>query len=249
MSALLSLAAAAPAADKDLPVLFSFKQPTHNVAVFRGADLKNAIAAGLVKGFGSGSGLGGAGAGAGAGREGKSVKIVAAPAVAPIVPAPVVVKPAPVVAYKPAPVVTYAPKPVVTYAPKPAPVVVKTPVVTYAPKPVAYAPAPKVAYKPYVDQYADEPAYYTYEYAVNDDYSNSAFDANESRQEYLTTGKYSVALPGKFSIQRAHLKRGSWSNECNNWECPNCFALLRISQTHSKYSHFRWPYPDRDLHC
>merc|ERR1712032_1694576 len=49
--------------------------------------------------------------------------------------------------------------------------------------------------KPYVDQYADEPAYYTYEYAVNDDYSNSAFDANESREQYLTTGKYSVALP------------------------------------------------------
>merc|ERR1719330_1681284 len=57
---------------------------------------------------------------------------------------------------------------------------------------VSYAPAPKVAYKPYVDQYADEPAYYTYEYAVNDDYSNSAFDANESREQYLTTGKYSV---------------------------------------------------------
>merc|ERR1712027_117983 len=155
VSALLSLAAAAPAADKDLPVLFSFKQPTHNVAVFRGADLKNAIAAGLVKGFGSGSGLGGAGAGGDAGRSGKSVKIVAAPAVAPIVPA---VK------------------------------VVKAPV-------VSYAPAPKVAYKPYVDQYADEPAYYTYEYAVNDDYSKSAFDANESREQYLTTGKYSVALP------------------------------------------------------
>merc|ERR1719215_2233602 len=185
VSALLSLAAAAPAADKDLPVLFSFKQPTHNVAVFRGADLKNAIAAGLVKGFGSGSGLG--------------KKIVAAPAVAPI-PAPVVVK-RPVVAYRPAPVVTYAPKPapVVTYAPKPAPKPVVTyapkPVVTYAPKPVAYAPAPKVAYKPYVDQYADEPALYTYQYAVNDDYSNSAFDANESRENYLTTGKYSVALP------------------------------------------------------
>merc|ERR1712066_1102907 len=170
VSALLSLAAAAPAADKDLPVLFSFKQPTHNVAVFRGADLKNAIAAGLVKGFGSGSGLG---AGAGdAARSGKSVKIVAAPAVAPIhvAPAPVVVKPAPVV--------------------------VKTPVVSYAPKPVvSYAPAPKVAYKPYVDQYADEPAYYAYKYAVNDDYSKSAFDANESREQYLTTGKYSVALP------------------------------------------------------
>merc|ERR1719273_2128890 len=31
--------------------------------------------------------------------------------------------------------------------------------------------------------------------AVNDDYSKSAFDANESRDNYLTTGKYSVALP------------------------------------------------------
>ena len=196
MSALLSLAAAAPAADadKDLPVLFSFKQPTHNVAVFRGADLKNAIAAGLVKGFGSGSGLGGAGDA----RSGKSVKIVAAPAVAPVVrvaPAPVPVAP---VVVKAAPVVSYAPKPVVSYAPKPAPVVVKAaPVVSYAPKPVAYAPAPKVAYKPYVDPYADEPAYYTYEYAVADDYSKSTFDANESRDNYLTTGKYSVALPGK----------------------------------------------------
>ena len=176
------------------------------MAVFRGADLKNAIAAGLVKGFGSGSGLGGAGAGGDAARSGKSVKIVAAPAVAPIVPAKVVVKapvvayaPKPVVTYAPRPVVAYAPKPVVTYAPKPAPVVVKTPV-------VSYAPAPKVAYKPYVDQYADEPAYYTYEYAVNDDYSKSAFDANESREQYLTTGKYSVALPGElFSIQAAIL--------------------------------------------
>ena len=76
MSSLLSLAAAAPAADKDLPVLFSFKQPTHNVAVFRGADLKNAIASGLVKGFGSGSGAG-LGDG-GEARRGKSV--VVAPA-------------------------------------------------------------------------------------------------------------------------------------------------------------------------
>merc|ERR1711976_628814 len=187
----LSCVSAAPAG-KDLPVLFQFAQPTHNVAVFRGADLKNAIAAGLVKGFGSGSGLGGAGAGGDAARSGKAVKIVAAPAVAPIVPAVKVVK-APVVTYAPKPVVTYAPKPVKAYAPapvvvKPAPVVVKTPV-------VSYAPAPKVAYKPYVDQYADEPAYYTYEYAVNDDYSKSAFDANESREQYLTTGKYSVALP------------------------------------------------------
>merc|ERR1712128_34454 len=36
-----------------LPVLFQFSQPSHNVAVFRGADLKAAIAAGIVPGFGS----------------------------------------------------------------------------------------------------------------------------------------------------------------------------------------------------
>jgi len=158
------------------------------VAVFRGADLKNAIAAGLVKGFGAG-----AGAGAGAARAGKKLVVSApvAPIVKAVVPAPVIVhkpapviirKPAPVVAYKPAPVVTYKPAPVVAYKPAPAPV-------------VAYKPAPKVAYKPYVDPYADEPAVYTYEYAVNDDYSASNFDAAESRENYLTTGKYSVALP------------------------------------------------------
>merc|ERR1712215_63707 len=50
----------------NLPVLFQFSQPTHDVAVFRGAELKQAIAAGLVKGFGN---LGGAG---GEGRDGRS---------------------------------------------------------------------------------------------------------------------------------------------------------------------------------
>ena len=34
-------------------MLFKFAQPTHNVAVFRGAALKDAIAKGVVKGFGS----------------------------------------------------------------------------------------------------------------------------------------------------------------------------------------------------
>merc|ERR1712201_5764 len=38
---------------KGLPVLFQFSQPSHNVAVFRGAELKAAIAAGIVPGFGS----------------------------------------------------------------------------------------------------------------------------------------------------------------------------------------------------
>merc|ERR1712236_79579 len=36
----------------NLPVLFQFSHPTHNVAVYRGAELKAAIAAGLVGGFG-----------------------------------------------------------------------------------------------------------------------------------------------------------------------------------------------------
>ena len=193
----LGCTSAAPA-DNGLPVLFQFQQPTHNVAVFRGADLKKAFAAGVVKGFGATG--------------------VAAPAVAPVVrvaPRPAVV-PAPVVRVAPAPVVRVAP--VVRPAPvvvRPAPVVVKTapvvgpapvlapaPVVTHkavhsAPVVSAYAPAPKVAYKPYVDEYADEPAVYTYEYAVKDDYSNNDFGAAESRDNYLTTGRYVVALPGK----------------------------------------------------
>merc|ERR1712218_468160 len=51
---LLALAQAAPQEiGKGLPVLFQFSHPTHNVAVFRGAALKQAIAAGVVKGFGS----------------------------------------------------------------------------------------------------------------------------------------------------------------------------------------------------
>merc|ERR1711872_298768 len=116
--------------------------------------------------------------------------VVAAPAVAPVVkvaPRPAVI-PAPVVrvapVIKPAPVVVKA-APVVR-----APVMVKS-----APATVAYKPAPKVAYKPYVDPYADEPAVYSYEYAVKDDYSAADFGAAESRDNYLTTGKYVVALP------------------------------------------------------
>merc|ERR1712055_1197483 len=48
----------------NLPELFSYDHGSHSVAVYRGAALKAAIAAGLVKGFpGSGAGRGGAGAG------------------------------------------------------------------------------------------------------------------------------------------------------------------------------------------
>merc|ERR1711881_684255 len=160
----------------DLPVLFQFKQPTHNVAVFRGADLKNAIASGLVKGFG------GAGAGAGAGasqsaRDGKSVSLVSRPVFHRIASPPVVrvapvvhnLHPAPVVAYKPAPVVSYKPAPVVTYQPKPA-----------------------VAYQPYVDPYAGEPAVYNYNYAVKDDYTYNDFGASENRDGRVQTVTYTV---------------------------------------------------------
>merc|ERR1712117_289813 len=37
----------------NLPVLFKYEEPTHSVAVFRGAQQKQAIAAGLVPGFGN----------------------------------------------------------------------------------------------------------------------------------------------------------------------------------------------------
>merc|ERR1712215_447460 len=44
-----------PVPKHNLPVLFQFSHPTHNVAVYRGAELKAAIAAGLVGGFGGAS--------------------------------------------------------------------------------------------------------------------------------------------------------------------------------------------------
>merc|ERR1712112_147593 len=70
----------------DLPQLFAYDHGNHAVAVYRGAALKAAIAAGLVKGFGSlGTGAGGAG------REGRL--LVASPP--PPTPAPTL-PPAPV---------------------------------------------------------------------------------------------------------------------------------------------------------
>ena len=45
----------------NLPVLFQYADKAHNVAVFRGAELRQAIAAGLVPGFGN------------LGREGKMI--------------------------------------------------------------------------------------------------------------------------------------------------------------------------------
>merc|ERR1712243_141605 len=49
----------------NLPVLFQYADKAHNVAVFRGAELRQAIAAGLVPGFGN------------LGREGKKIDTTA----------------------------------------------------------------------------------------------------------------------------------------------------------------------------
>merc|ERR1712106_879007 len=49
----LAATALAQKTPHNLPVLFQYEDPSHNVAVFRGAELKQAIAAGLVPGFGN----------------------------------------------------------------------------------------------------------------------------------------------------------------------------------------------------
>ena len=97
-------------------MLFQFQQPTHNVAVFRGADLKNAIASGLIKGFPGASGLAGA--------------VATKSVVAPVVHHAPVVRVAHPVVHPVAP--AYPVHPVVHSAP------------AYAPAPVAYKPAPVV---------------------------------------------------------------------------------------------------------
>merc|ERR1712215_170295 len=98
--ATLALAVLGRPQEHNLPVLFSFSQPSHNVAVYRGADLRNAIASGAVKGFGNlGLGAGNIGpAGAGLG----SVSHVHTdPA-----PVPVYRPPPPPPVHAPAPVIT-----------------------------------------------------------------------------------------------------------------------------------------------
>merc|ERR1712119_179402 len=49
----LATISAAQETPHNLPVLFQYEEPTHSVAVFRGAQLRQAIAAGLVSGFGN----------------------------------------------------------------------------------------------------------------------------------------------------------------------------------------------------
>ena len=139
--------------ESSLPVLFQFQQPTHNVAVFRGADLKNAIASGLVKGFGGSAGLS-ARAGKGLGL-GAVVRPSAAVAVRP---APVIVKAAPVAIRRPTPVIV-KPRPI---AVRPAPLAVRPAPVIIKPRPVAIRPAPVYRTTPaYV-----EPAYIDVSYRI-----------------------------------------------------------------------------------
>ena len=82
-----------------------------------------------------------------------------------------------------------APPPKIIYKSAPAP----KPVI-YKPVQPVYHPAPKApSYHP--EPVYDEPAHYSYEYAVNDDYANTHFNANEARDGYTTNGEYRVVLP------------------------------------------------------
>merc|ERR1712228_270348 len=85
--------------------------------------------------------------------------------------------------YKLAPVVYRPVAPKIVYKPAPAPVVIKT------------APTYKAAPSYVEPSYADIPAKYDWEYAVKDDYTSNDFGAKESRDGYLTNGKYYVSLP------------------------------------------------------
>merc|ERR1712088_245376 len=67
------------------------------------------------------------------------------------------------------------------------------PVILYHPAPPVYTPA-KPLYKP-EPVYENIPAHYSYTYGVDDEYVNTHFGANESRDGYATSGEYRVALP------------------------------------------------------
>jgi len=166
------------ASQPNLPVLFSFSQPSHNVAVFRGADLQRAIASGAVKGFGGVSGAGGLGLG-GIGHGHGLGHGVAVHHRTPVVATPAVVHSTPVAVARPVPV--YRPV-------APTRVVATTPVVHRH----AAVAAPAAAY---VDPYYNDLAEYSFEYGVADSISGSQFGDQESRSGGLTQGQYQVALP------------------------------------------------------
>ncbi len=63
-----------------------------------------------------------------------------------------------------------------------------------ADRPAPYRPAPAPAYQP-APSYDDTPPVYAYAYAVQDDYANVDFNANEEREGSGTKGGYTVLLP------------------------------------------------------
>merc|ERR1712215_63497 len=184
--AALALGVLARPQEHNLPVLFSFSQPSHNVAVYRGAALQNAIASGAIQGFGN------------LGNGGGLLHTATAPVsrVTPVIPAPTQVVTPVVHRPVPAPVVTpVVHRPVVSRPVVSRPVVsqalVSRPVVSQAvvSRPVVSHPVA------HVEPVYGEDAEYTYEYSVLDDYSGNNFGAKESRSGALTNGQYYVALP------------------------------------------------------
>ena len=166
------LFSAVASADRNLPVLFSYSQPSHSVAIYRGADLVKAQAAGLFGGLktGASSGAGDSSSYATPAPPTYPTTTTAAPTTtttaaptpapytpAPYTPAPVAYKPIEPIRYRPAPKV-YKPAPVV-YKPAPAPIVYRPAPVVYKPAPVVYKPAP-VAYKPAPVAYKPAPVAY-----------------------------------------------------------------------------------------
>jgi len=209
----LVVAASSAPQKHNLPVLFQFSQPSHSVSVFRGADLKKAIAAGIVPGFGS-LGNSANSADSDEDREGRSEggddgddDSVAASYVEPATEAPTTVAP-----YVP-PTTTVAPTPAPTAAPikivssyssapvvyKPAPLVYRpAPVVHYKPAPLVYKPAPLV-YKPAPVVYKPAPAPVVYKpapapivYKPAPKYKAAPYVEPTYAQDALYTWEYAV---------------------------------------------------------
>jgi len=205
----LVVAASSAPQKHNLPVLFQFSQPSHSVSVFRGADLKKAIAAGIVPGFGS-LGNSANSADSDEDREGRSEggddgddDSVAASYVEPATEAPTTVAPyvpptttvAPTPAPTPAPttapyriVSSYSPAPVVY---KPAPVVYKPAPVVYKPAPVVYKPAP-VVYKPAPAPVVYKPAPAPIVYKPAPKYKAAPYVEPTYAQDALYTWEYAV---------------------------------------------------------
>merc|ERR1712168_274201 len=181
-TSLLALGAGMVVGDKStLPVLYRVDQDHSNVVVFRGADVAKAAAAGLIKGY-------------------KPAPTTAAPPTpAPYVPptttyAPYVPPTTTTTTTTPPPTTTTT-----TTTPKPTPVYKPAPVV-YKPAPVVYKPDPVIHKPTYAEpQYPAVDPNYNWEYSVKEDYANNDFGHKETRDHYLATGKYYVALPdGRF---------------------------------------------------